>query len=66
MSLAINDPVQFFPFDPTRRVVHVRNPPIEGRVVAVLRRYYRVRLACGAPCTVAKTNPTLAAAPTSS
>lgn len=66
MPLAINDTVQFFPFDPIRKEIHLKNAPLEGTVVEDLRRYYRVRLSHNAFCLVLKTNPTLTAAPTSS
>jgi hypothetical protein len=70
MPIAVHDPIQFFPFDPVRRIVHVKNPPLEGTVVAEIRRHYRVRLPGNAFCLVLKTNPTLdrcaPAAPTSS
>lgn len=66
MPLAINDTVQFFPFDPIRKEIHLKNAPLEGTVVEDLRRHYRVRLPYNALCLVLKTNPTLAAAPTSS
>ena len=66
MPLAINDSVQFFPFDPIRKEIHLKNAPLEGTVVEDLRRHYRVRLPYNAFCLVLKTNPTLTAAPTSS
>ena len=70
-AIRLHDNVQFFPFDPIRKEIHVRNDPLEGTVVEDLARHYRVRLAYNASCLVLKTNPSLArcgpeAAPTSS
>lgn len=70
-TIRLHDTVQFFPFDPIRKEIHVRNAPVEGTVVEDLARHYRVRLPHSATCMVLKTNPSLArcgpeVAPTSS
>ena len=58
--IRLHDTVQFFPFAPIRKEIHLKNAPLEGTVVEDLRRHYRVRLACRASCLVLKTNPSLA------
>jgi hypothetical protein len=62
--IRLHDIVQFFPFDPIRKEIHVRNAPLEGTVAEDLRRHYRVRLPHGATCMVLKTNPSLEKCPT--
>jgi hypothetical protein len=65
-TIRLHDTVQFFPFDPIRKEIHLTNAPLEGTVVEDLRRHYRVWLACRASCLVLKTNPSLAKCPTPS